>query len=302
MTRNNKEKSTFKPYNAFLPYLFVVPGILLFILVAVIPIFETVVLSLTDWDGIARINNINFIAFDNYKMILSDETLLQALKNNVIWAIVCTTIPISLGLLQATVIVNSKVKYKNLFQMLLFLPQILSSAIMAIMWNAIYSPVNGLLNNFLEIIGLENLAQPWLGQKETALGALLIIAIWGGTGFNTILYCSALRAVDTTMYEAAIIDGANEKQKFFFITLPAIDKTTTTLLLFSLIGAFKVFDTVFQMTKGGPGYSTYVMSYYLYYNAFANNKIGVGSATAVVLSILIFAISRVFLYIRREKD
>lgn len=293
---------TSKKGNGFgiMPYLFVLPGMLLFLLIAVIPIFQTFVLSFTDWNGVTTFDKINLIGFQNYKTVISGQEFRIAIINNLIWALVSVTIPIGVGLVQAAVIVNSKVKCKNLFQLLLFLPQILSSMIMSIMWLAIYDPASGVLNATLDVMGLENLIRPWLGDKNTAIYALLIMSIWTSYGFNTIIYCTAIRAVDQSMYEAATLDGANSLQTFLRITIPSISKTTTTLLLLSLIGAFKVFDVVFQMTKGGPGYYTYVISYYLYQTAFASNKIGLGCAIAVLLTIIVFVVSRVFLHLRRE--
>lgn len=282
------------------PYLFVIPGMLLFFLIAVIPIFQTFGLSFTDWDGVKAFSAINIMGLDNYKTVITGQEFLIALKNNLIWALVSVTIPIGIGLVQAAVIVNSDVKCKNLFQLLLFLPQILSSMIMSIMWLAIYDPASGLLNEALKMVGLDSFVRPWLGDKSTAIYALLVMSIWTAYGFNTVIYCTAIRSVDQAMYEAAKIDGANFLQTFFKITIPSISKTTTTLLLLSLIGAFKVFDVVFQMTKGGPGYYTYVMSYYLYQTAFASNKIGLGCAIAVLLTIIVFVVSRVFQRLRKE--
>ena len=296
--KSQKKKST---GFGITPYLFVIPGMLLFFLIAVIPIFQTFGLSFTDWDGVKAFSSINIIGLDNYKTVITGQEFLISLKNNMIWALVSVTVPIAIGLVQAAVIVNSNVKCKNLFQLLLFLPQILSSMIMSIMWLAIYDPASGLLNEALKMIGLDSFAQPWLGDKSTAIYALLVMSIWTAYGFNTVIYCTAIRSVDQAMYEAAKIDGANFLQTFFRITIPSISKTTTTLLLLSLIGAFKVFDVVFQMTKGGPGYYTYVMSYYLYQTAFASNKIGLGCSIAVLLTIIVFVVSRVFQRLRKEE-
>ena len=296
--KSQKKKST---GFGITPYLFVIPGMLLFFLIAVIPIFQTFGLSFTDWDGVKAFSSINIIGLDNYKTVITGQEFLIALKNNMIWALVSVTVPIAIGLVQAAVIVNSNVKCKNLFQLLLFLPQILSSMIMSIMWLAIYDPASGLLNEALKMIGLDSFAQPWLGDKSTAIYALLVMSIWTAYGFNMVIYCTAIRSVDQAMYEAAKIDGANFLQTFFRITIPSISKTTITLLLLSLIGAFKVFDVVFQMTKGGPGYYTYVMSYYLYQTAFASNKIGLGCSIAVLLTIIVFVVSRVFQRLRKEE-
>lgn len=281
------------------PYLFVLPGMILFFLIAVIPIFQTLGLSLTNWDGVKPLTSIEFVGIQNYEKVITGDEFIHALKNNVLWALVSVTVPIVIGVVQANVIVNSKVKFKNLFQLLLFLPQLLSSMIMSIMWLAIYDPASGLLNALLNLAGLETFIRPWLGSKETAIWCLLIMSVWTAYGFNTIIYCTAIRAVDGAMYEAATIDGASQLQIFFKITLPSISKTTTTLMLLSLIGAFKVFDVVLQMTKGGPGYYTYVISYYLYQTAFTSNKIGAGCAIAVLLTVLVLVVSRVFQALRR---
>lgn len=282
------------------PYLFVLPGILLFFLIAVVPIFQTFGLSFTNWDGVKAFDTMEIVGISNYKEVLTGPEFRIAIKNNLLWALVSVSVPIVIGLVQAAVIVNSNVKFKNLFQLLLFLPQILSSMIMSIMWLAIYDPASGLLNGVLDLVGLDSIIRPWLGDKNTAIWALLIMSVWTSYGFNTVIYCTAIRSVDQAMYEAATIDGANFLQTFFKITVPSISKTTTTLLLLSLIGAFKVFDVVMQMTKGGPGYHTYVMSYYLYQTAFTSNKIGMGCAIAVLLTAIVFIVSRVFLRLRKE--
>ena len=294
--KKNKQKA--KNRFGATPYLFTLPGVILFVLIVIIPVFETLYLSFTNWDGVKPLSTIHITGINNYKKILTDPVFFSSIKNNLIWAVFSVTVPIFIGLIQAQCIINSKVRGKNLFQLLLFLPQILSSIVMSIMWLAIYDPASGLLNGLLNALNLPTCA--WLGDKNTALACLIIVSIWGGYGFNTILYCTAMRSVDTTMYEAARIDGASSSQIFFKIIIPTIRPTTMTLILLSLIGAFKVFDTVFQMTKGGPGYYTYVMSYYLYTSAFTSNKIGFGCAMAVIQTVLVLGIS--FVYQRFIKD
>ncbi|MFV0503281.1 MAG: carbohydrate ABC transporter permease [Lachnospirales bacterium] len=294
------KKSNFKERfeQNIIPYLFVLPGMTLFFLIAVIPVAQTIILSFTDWNGVTQLNQMKFIGFNNFINVFSSEQFKIALFNNLQWAVVGTTIPIVIGLVQAAIIVNSKIKFKNAFILVLFLPQILSSMIMSIMWLAIYDPASGALNAFLELIGLRQFTGPWLGSKETAFKSLLLMSIWAGYGFNTVIYSSAIRAVDQTMYEAAEIDGANTLQQFFKITIPSINKTTTTLLLLSLIGSFKVYDSVAQMTRGGPGYHTYTLSYYLYNTAFTMNKASLGCAIAVILTIIVFTVSQVFQKVR----
>lgn len=293
MNKTKQKKKSVKNFG-MIPYLFVLPGVLLFIMIAIVPMFETLFLSFTNWDGVNRISSVSFVGLRNYIKIFFSDELYISLKNNIIYAAVGITIPIILGLVQAAVIVNSRVRWKNGFQLLMFLPQILSSIIMSVMWLAIYDPATGLLNSFLAVIGRADLQRAWLGDKSTALICLLVMSVWGGYGFNTVLYCTAIRAVDNGMYEAARIDGANSRQMFWHITIPSIRNTTVTLVLLSLIGAFKVFDQVFQMTKGGPGYYTYVLSYYLYNTAFSQSKIGMGCAIAMVQTVLVLSVSKIF--------
>lgn len=296
-----KQKVKVKNHHGIVPYLFVAPGMLLFFLIAVVPVFQTLLLSFTDWDGVRQLSDLNVIGVENYRNILTGAEFRNAIKNNLIWAVVSVTIPIAIGLVQAAVIVNSDVKCKNLFQLLLFLPQILSSMIMSIMWLAIYDPASGLLNSLLDMAGLDRWITPWLGSKKTAIWALLVMSIWSSYGFNTIIYCTAIRSVNPALYEAATLDGADFLQIFFRITIPSIKSTTKTLVLLALIGSFKVFDVVFQMTKGGPGYYTYVISYYLYQSSFTSNKVGFGCAIAVLLTILVFIVSRVFQRLTKEE-
>lgn len=270
-------------------------------MVAILPVAEATILSFSNWDGVKQLNTIEFVGIKNYVKVLKSNEFWFAIRNNLIWAVVGTIFPVGIGLIQATAIVNSGVKKKNLFQLLLFMPQILSSIIMSIMWLAIFDSASGLINGLLGAIGLKNLQMAWLGDKRTALICLLIVSIWAGYGFNTILYCTAMRSVDRGLYEAATIDGASKWELFIHVTIPCIRSTTNTLLLLSLIGAFKVFDTVFQMTKGGPGYHTYVISYYLYTTAFTNNKIGLGCAIAVIQSLIVLGVSKVFQGLVRER-
>jgi ABC-type sugar transport system permease subunit len=296
-------KRYFLPYkksgNNRIAYVFLAPSILFFTLFIIWPLAQTFYLSFTSWNGI---NEITFVGLKNYTYFFQDQIAFKSVTNNLIWVVVICTIPVIIGLVQASILVNSGIRGSNIFQLILFLPQVFSSVVVTVIWNWIYNPVLGPLNTMLRSIGLEKLALPWLGNPNTVIIALLVMDVWVLYGFNTVVYSAAIQAVDTQLYEAATIDGCGMFRKFFNITIPCVSRTTTTLLLFALIDSFMIFDIVFQMTRGGPGYSSYVLSYYLYNQAFMNSRIGYGATIAVVFTVFLLLLSRCLLIIRERGE
>lgn len=280
-------------------YIFILPTIVMFGGFVVWPLLQTVYLSFQNWNGIGTIE---FAGFDNYIEFFQDPHVWQSFKNNLLWMVCSCTIPIIIGLVQASLLVNSGIKHSKIFQLILFLPQVFSSVIAAVIWSWIYNPVLGPLNRVLESVGLSGLAKAWLGDEKTVMFALLIMSIWLSYGFNMVVYSAAIQGIDSDIYEAATLDGCGPLRKLFSVTIPCVRTTTTTLLMFALIDSFKVFDIVFQMTKGGPGYSSHVLSYYLYNEAFIKSRIGYGASIAVILTIFILIVSRVFLRVRESGD
>lgn len=280
-------------------YFFILPTLIMFGVFVIWPLCQTVYLSFSNWNGISQIE---FVGFGNYKEFFTDPHVLESVKNNLIWMLVACSLPIIIGLLQASLLVNSGIKHAKVFQLILFLPQVLSSVVAAVIWSWIYNPALGPLNKALETLGLEGAAKAWLGDPKTVMVALLIMSVWLGYGFNTVVYSAAIQGIDSELYEAATMDGCGPVRKFLSITVPCVRTTSTTLLMFALIDSFKVFDIVFQMTKGGPGYSSHVLSYYLYNEAFIKGRIGYGATIAVILTIFILIISRVFLRVREGGD
>lgn len=297
----NGEVATYKHKRKInsMAYVFILPTLILFGIFVIWPLIQTVYLSFTNWNGIGAIE---FVGFSNYLEFFKDPHILQSVLNNVLWMIVACTVPIIIGLIQASLLVNSGIKYSKIFQLILFLPQVFSSVVASVIWSWMYNPVLGPINKMLEAIGLGDYAQAWLGNPDTVMIALLIMSIWMGYGFNTVVYSAAIQGIDADLYEAATMDGCGPVRKFFYITIPCVRTTSTTLLMFALIDSFKVFDIVYQMTKGGPGYSSHVLSYYLYNEAFVNNRIGYGATIAVILTIFILVVSRLFLRLREGGD
>ncbi len=280
-------------------YGFILPTLILFGIFVVWPLIQTVYLSFNNWNGIGAIE---FAGLSNYVEFFTDPHVLQSVLNNLLWMVVSCSLPIIIGLIQASLLVNSGIKHSKIFQLILFLPQVFSSVVASVIWSWMYNSALGPINKMLEAIGLGEYAQAWLGNPHTVMIALLIMSVWMGYGFNTVVYSAAIQGIDSDLYEAATMDGCGPFRKFRYITIPCVRTTTTTLLMFALIDSFKVFDIVFQMTKGGPGYSSHVLSYYLYNEAFVNRRIGYGSTIAVILTVFILIISRLFLRLRERGD
>lgn len=280
-------------------YFFILPTVVFFGIFVCWPLIQTVYLSFTNWEGIGAVE---FNGIENYKELFQDGLVRTAIKHNLIWMAVMCTVPIGIGLIQAALLVSSGIRHGKIFQLILFLPQVFSSVIAAVIWSWLYNSAMGPLNEALRRLGLGKWAMAWLGNPRTVMICLLVMAVWMGYGFNTVVFSAAIQAIDTELYEAATMDGCGTLRRFWHITIPGVRSTMTTLLLFALIDSFKVFDIVYQMTKGGPGYSSYVLSYYLYDQAFLKNRTGYGATIAVTMTVFILIISRVFLRVRERGD
>jgi raffinose/stachyose/melibiose transport system permease protein len=171
----------------------------------------------------------------------------------------------------------------------MFLPQIIPGAASAIAWTWMYSP-NGAVNQILGAVGLGSLQRTWLGDFTWALPAVGVIGTWLATGLCTLLLLAGIGKIDASIYEAAMIDGANRIQQFFAITLPGLRQEIGVCITITIIAALASFDVVFMSTQGGPGYSTTVPGVQVYQLAFTENRIGQSSALAIVLSLLVLAI------------
>jgi raffinose/stachyose/melibiose transport system permease protein len=240
---------------------------------------------------------------DNYRQMLSnDNQFWLSLTHNLQWLAAAIIVPTLIGLLLAIFLVRSSLYGRLIFRTIFFLPQVLSSVVVAIIWRWIYNPSFGPINNILRAIGLGSLAQTWLGDTKLALPSLFIAWSWIHYGFCMVIFIAALQGIDETYYDAARVDGANALQQHRYITLPFIRGPLATVILITAIAAFEIFDLVFIVTKGGPAFSTMVLSLYMYSNAFRYSKVGYGAAIAVVLGVIIFLFSILFLRFRRYME
>ena len=285
------------------PYLFIIGPLLLYLAWIIGPMLYTFYLSLTDWDGISP--EAKFIGLKNFETLFGSlgkklpSAFEYSLLNNLKWLLAFITFPVAIGLGLA-VLLNRSIKGDRVFKMGIFLPQVLSFAVVALIWAWVYNPRAGLINSFLLNIGVED-PPGWLADKSLATWSIIVAASWRQIGYVMILYVAGLKNVDPMVLEAATVDGANGWQRFWRITFPLLAPITTIVVVISIIDSLRTFDLVQIMTRGGPANSSSVLANLMYIQAFNNYKMGLGAATAVVLFIISFVFIIAYLW-RVMKD
>lgn len=265
-------------------WLLMLPALALYAWLVLVPMVQTFYISFTDWEGIGPKT---WAGLNNYIRIFSETewpAIWAALKNNLAWFAVAVTIPIWIGLFLANILVRGRVKGGKFFQMVYFMPQVVSMIVIAIAWKWLFNPLFGPLNEILGSFGLYSKAG-LLSSKSTVVFALLFIYVWMSFGYSCLLYTVAIENVDPQIYEAARLDGASPAQEFFRITVPSVRGTTTTITLLMMISSFKAFDLVYSLTNGGPSNSSNVISLYAYKEGFLYSRMGYASAVTVAVSI-----------------
>ncbi len=262
--------------------LFVGPGCFIFFIFMILPIFLSFQYSFYQWNGVS---NKAFAGVSHFKELLSDEILFTSIKNSFVLTFWAILIQVPLGMLLALAL-SSQIRFKRIFQTVFFLPVILSTAVLGILWGQIYDPNIGLLNQFLTLIGLEQYVQVWLGDPNLAFGAVIAVVGWQYIGFYMVIYYAALQNIPVELIEAATIDGANRWYVFSRIKLPLIWHVISFTMVYALVNSLKYFDLIYIMTDGGPNHSSEVMASYMMKQAFRFFDFGYASAIAVVLFVI----------------
>ncbi|GAB2676738.1 carbohydrate ABC transporter permease [Paenibacillus thermoaerophilus] len=269
-------------------WLFVGPMLIGVTVLTLIPIVATFFLSFTDWNFVAGLDGLKMAGFDNFTKLFRDEVFLKSLRNNAIFLL---TVPVYMALaLLLAVLINKRVYFKSFFKVVYFMPYISSVVAVAIVWQVLFHPSSGPVNQFLRSIGF-NQPPMWIADPNWALVSVMMISVWISIGFNLIVYLAGLQSIPRDLYEAADIDGAGGWAKFTNITLPMLSPTSFFLLVTGIISSFKVFDLIATLTQGGPARSTSVMVWYLYETAFVNLRIGYASSIAAILFLCVLAIT-----------
>lgn len=279
-------------------YSFIAPNFLGFAIFTLGPIIFAFVLAFMKWDGSSPME---FIGIQNFMDMFANKRFISSLKNTIIYCIftVPFTLVIALGL---AILLNQKIKGRNFFRTVTFFPYVASLVAVAAVWNMIFTPAKGgIANQVLMAMGLESLK--WAASPKTVMMTIIMFSIWKNMGYYMVIYLAGLQGVNGELYEAAGLDGANTWQKFRYITWPQLQPTTFFVSIMLTINCFKVYDIVYMLAGGSNGVvneSAIVLVYHIYEEAFRNWKLGYASAVAMVLFLLVLAVT--LIQFRGEKN
>ncbi|MFV0343536.1 MAG: carbohydrate ABC transporter permease [Anaerocolumna sp.] len=281
----SKQKRTIR--TNLMGYAFILPNLIGYSIFVFLPVCFSFVLSFMKWD--ASQAPMEFVGLQNFTQIFGDEIFRKSFGNTIEYALL-TVIPTLVLSLLLAVLMNSKIKGINFFRTSFFFPYIASIVAVGAVWNMLFQPDFGPINEFLRFIGIANPPR-WVVDVNWAMVAIAIVTIWKFTGYYMIVYLAALQGIPFSLYEAASIDGAKGWQKLRYITIPMLTPTTFFVLIMLTIQCFKVFDLVYVMTGGGPGNSTKTLVNYIYEKAFVSWQLGPASAGAIILFSVVLGIT-----------
>lgn len=273
--------STFQWRN-LIAYGFLIPAFILYVVFFLYPLLFSLYLSFRKWNFISP--TMEYVGMSNYIELFRDEVFSKSLLNTIIYVLYTVPTTLIIGLLLALLI--EKLAYgKQLYRTLFYLPVISSVAIISVVWELMYNPSVGTINELLALVGING--GNWLNDPHLALGALAVIGIWKHFGYNMVLYVSGMKSIDRGIYEASAIDGANGFQQLRHITIPLLSPITFFIMVMSIISSFQVFATIQIITKGGPNNATNVIVYQIYMESFQFFNVGLATASSMLLLVFI---------------
>ncbi|MEU9972270.1 sugar ABC transporter permease [Streptomyces sp. NPDC051014] len=273
--------------------LFLLPGVLVFLAVVVVPFLMNTAVSFTDWQGVGAPH---WSGLANYRELLHDSEFWASFRHSLFMVVAMAVLPTSLGLVLAAALFDYVGKHFGtriaaVLRACFYLPQVLPVAVAGIVWSWILAPDDGSLNALLKAVGLGGLRQDWLGDPDLALYTVMGVLVWVQIGFPLVVFMAGLGRIDPQLYEAAELDGAGWWRRFRHVTLPQIRPEAYVVLTWCTIAALKVFGAVYVLTKGGPGGATDVPSYFSFTTFFEKTQVGYGSAISTVLTVIILALA-----------
>ncbi|HEY8596174.1 MAG TPA: sugar ABC transporter permease [Devosiaceae bacterium] len=264
---------------AHYPGWFIMPAAVVYAILFLVPTFASLYFSLTRWTLFSS----EFIGLDNFYQFFREPFLSQALINTVIFAAVTSGLKVILGLLLG-VLLTSRIAWRGMLRSIVFFPVLVSTVGVGITFTALMHPTHGAINEALALVGIKG--PGWLTNRYLALYSVALVDVWRGVGLATVIYMAGIVSIPTDYYEASRIDGATRLQQFFHITLPLVRPAMYTVIILSFIGGLRLFDLIWAMTRGGPGFSSDVMASVVY-KQYQAGYYGLSTAGNVVLFILI---------------
>lgn len=280
-------------------YLFVIPALVLFLIFWIVPVLQLFYYSMTNFNGINY--DYDYVGFKNYLTLLKDGSMINAIKNTLIYAVVVVVLNNILGLVIAMAL-NVKLRGKAFFRTVSYVPALFSAIVVGFIWSYVYMPESGMIASIMTAMGLDGSSFNVLGNYKTALYAIALVEVWKGFGATMIIYLAGLQTVDDSLIEAGKIDGCSQWQLIRKIKLPLISATVTINVILAVIGGLKAFDYSFIMTNGGPGKSTNTLMFSIYRIAFNDQMMGKASAFSVVAFVVIILITVFMLFYMNKRE
>ena len=281
---------------AFVGYLFILPTYIGFIIFILYPLVESMRISFLEF-SILRPSI--YIGLDNYAQMLADSRLRVVYINTIVFTLFAVFFNAGIGLILA-VMLNRRmpILMRNLYRSVFFFPVLIAHTYIAVIWKFLYQQDTGVINYYLSFLGIDPI--PWLSNTAWAMAAIIILDVWKNTGFAMLVFLAGLQNIPHEYYEAAQLDGANERQLFFRITIPLLSPTIFFVLVIFMIGALQVFDTIIVLTAGGPGDATRSVVLYIYELAFRSFNLGYAAAVSMTLFAIILVLTALQFWISRR--
>lgn len=276
-----RRRSALRRRNTLIGWSFILPNFVGFALLTLVPVCVLFYMAFTNWNIFGKAD---WVGFANFTRLIGDGSFRTAFLNTLYYSVmhIPLTLVVSLGL---ALLLNTKIRGVAFFRTAAFFPYITSIVAIAIVWNLLFSPDYGPINEVLKAIGIQH-PPGWLTSAQWAMPAVVIVSTWRDMGYYMILFLAGLQTVPRELHEAARVDGANGWERFWNVTIPALRPTTFFVLVMLTINSFKIFDLILVMTNGGPGQATSVLSQFIYRKGFVENQFGYASAASVVLFLL----------------
>lgn len=267
------------------------PGVVLYVFITIIPLFTALGYSFTNWMGGPQKK---FIGFTNYLLLLRDDVFWTSFKNNLVIVALTILIQMSLAFLLTVLFMSRAMRLKEFHRTVIFLPVVLSAVVVGFIWQMIYSSDYGMLNAVLKVAGLERLIVPWLDDPKYVIFSVAAPLIWQYLGVPLIIFMSAVQGISKDIYEVCELDGVTGFKKAVYITFPLIYDTIKVAIMLSISSNMLVFSHIYILTGGGPGTSSMVMAQYAYNTSFKSMQLGYGSSVAIGIFILSFGLVILF--------
>jgi ABC-type sugar transport system permease subunit len=267
--------------------LYVLPAAALFTALVLLPLADTIRLSLFNWDGIG---SQTWAGLSNYHQIFSDPTVKQAFEHSGILIIFFAVLPLLIGLFVASSLARVSIRTEGPLRAILFLPQVVAPVVIGVSWRWIFDQ-HGPVNGFFAAIGLGGITRAWLGDFFWALPAVGVIGIWSMVGLCMLLFMGGIQRIPVSLYDAARTDGAGAFRELLLVTVPGLRNEIAIAATVTVITALRVFDLIYVTTQGGPGEATLTPSYLIYTRAFLTGQVGLAAAIAVLLTAAVFVVA-----------